>query len=84
MIKDMHRNDIENLLNRFGFSVTLNQGLAGVNLTHMMYRGTTMKKFIEYYVDDVLNTIKFVWAFDTENLKLIENLPDLEIWLKTE
>lgn len=78
----MRKDDIENLLNRFGFLVTLNKSMAGINVTHMMHRGTTMKKFVEYYVDDALNTIKSVWAFDIDDLKLFENLSDLEIWLE--
>ena len=77
----MHREEIQNLLSTFGFVETMNRTLEGVNTTHMMHRSDKLKKFVEYYIDP-FGIIKAIWAFDsTDDLSMIENTVDFEIWL---
>ena len=76
----MHREDIQNMLAGFGFSETLNRTIEGINITHVIHFSERLKKFIEYYVDPV-GLIKSVWAIWDNGVEMIENLPDIEIWL---
>lgn len=75
--------EIEDLLNRFGFTRTLNQSFGGArNLRHVIHYETNVERLVEYYIDDTLGTVKALWAFTKDDLSCLENIPDLEIWLK--
>lgn len=80
----MARKEIEELLNRFGFTQTLNQRVGGLNIRHVMQYKVPVKRLVEYYLDEVLDTVKAVWVFNGDVLDCIENVSDLANWLGQE
>jgi hypothetical protein len=77
----MHKDEIQGLLDRFGFSVSLNKRLGETPRTHMMHVGSMFDCLVDYIVDEVENTTELVWAYAMEDLKCIETVHELEAWL---
>ncbi len=77
----MHKEEIELLLSKSGFSVSLNRKIEKTSLTHMIHVGQTPMRLVDYTVDEIKNTVKSIWAYHDDTLDCIENIPDLKIWL---
>ena len=77
----MKKEDVQKKLEEFGFSITLDKALMGVARRHVIHCEKTVKKLVEYYVDETPSTIKLIWAFYNNDLKMIESIADLENWL---
>lgn len=77
----MHKEDVQSLLDRSGFTVTLNKKIGGTSRVHMMHVGKTYDKLVDYIIDESLNTTKAIWAYTMEELTRIESTEDLENWL---
>ena len=78
----MSKEEIQTLLSDFGFEETLSKTVEGINLTHMIHCCSKLRKLVEYYIDQ-LGVIKFIWGFNLDDdLSMIENTVDFEIWLK--
>ena len=78
----MSKEEVQTLLSDFGFEETLNKTLKGINLTHMIHCCSKLRKLVEYYIDQ-LGVIKSIWGFNLDDdLSMIENTVDFEIWLK--
>jgi hypothetical protein len=78
----MRKDEVQSMLERFGFSVCLNKKLGSMPVTHMIHVGRTPERIVDYTIDEIKNTIESVWAYANESLDCIESLPDLEIWLE--
>lgn len=76
----MHREDLQKILAGFGFAETLNKTLEGLNITHVIHFSERLRKLVEYYVDPV-GIIKSVWGIWDNGAEIMENLPDIELWL---
>ena len=77
----MSKEEVQTLLSDFGFEETLNKTIEGINLTHMMHCCSKLRKLVEYYIDQ-FGIIKSIWGFNLDDdLSMIENTVDFEIWL---
>lgn len=77
----MHKEEIELLLSKSGFSVSLNRKIEKTSFTHMIHVGQTPMRLVDYTVDEIKNTVKSIWAYHDDTLDCIENILDLKIWL---
>ena len=77
----MHREEIELLLTKSGFSVSLNRKIEKTSFTHMIHVRPSPTRLVDYTVDEVKNTVKSIWAYNNDTLDCIENIPDLKNWL---
>ena len=81
----MRKDDVQKLLEQFGFSVTLNRALEGVSRTHMMHTLASGKKMVDYYIDEAVGMISQVFGFSYDDCSMdrFEDEQTLEIWLKS-
>lgn len=77
----MHKEEIELLLSKSGFSVSLNRKIEKTSFTHMIHVRQAPMRLVDYTVDEIKNTVKSIWAYYNDTLERIENIPDLKIWL---
>ena len=77
----MHKEEIELLLSKSGFSVSLNKKIEKTSRTHMIHVGQAPTRLVDYTVDEIKNTVKSIWAYHDDTLDCIENISDLKIWL---
>ena len=77
----MHKEEIQGLLDRFGYSVTLKKKMGETPRIHMMHVGKSLDRLVDYVIDENLNTTKAIWAYGMEELTRIETTEDLENWL---
>ena len=77
----MHKDEIQGLLERFGYSVSLNKKIGETSRTHMMHVGSMLDRLVDYIIDEVENTTETIWAYTMEGLKCIETVHELENWL---
>ena len=81
----MKKDEVQKLLEQFGFSVTLNRTLEGVSRTHMIHTLVSQKKLVDYYVDEALGLVSQIFGFSyiNDSMDSIEDVQTLEIWLKS-
>lgn len=78
----MHNDEIQGLLTRFGFSVTIDKKIGETTQRHMIQVcGSETTRLVDYVIDEAKNSTKTIWAYTKESLKCIENVQDLESWL---
>ena len=77
----MHKEEIELLLSKSGFSVSLNKKIEKTSFTHMIHVRQAPMRLVDYTVNETENTVKSIWAYHNDTLDRIENIPDLKIWL---
>lgn len=80
----MKKEEIQNLLTQFGFSVTLNRGFDKVNRTHMMHTLAGGTRLVDYYIDENLGSIRKIFLYSENNLECVEDVVSLETWLRAE
>ena len=78
----MHKEELQNLLDRFGYTVTLNKKIGGSCQTHMHHVAKEGKRLVDYTIDDVKNVVKAVWAYTETNLSYFETTEELKTWLE--
>ena len=78
----MEKNEIQDLLGRFGFITTVNKNIGGTGMTHVIHVGNSFNDLVEYTVDGLTNLVNRVWLFRDGNVNLAETTLDIEIWLK--
>jgi hypothetical protein len=77
----MRKEEIELLLSKSGFTVSLNRRIGQTPMTHMIHVGPRPMWLVEYTFDELKDTIKTIWGYTGQTLRLIETLTDLETWL---
>ena len=77
----MHREEIEKILETFGFSVGLNKKIEKTSFTHMIHVGKLPMCLVEYTVDEIKGTVKHIWACKDSVLNCIDDITDLKNWL---
>ena len=78
----MHKDEVQGLLARFGFSVTINNKIGETTQRHMIQvSGSETTRLVDYVIDEAKDSTKTIWAYTKETLKCIENVKDLESWL---
>ena len=77
----MHKEEIQGLLDRFGFRVSVNRTLGESGLTHMIHVDKMFGDLVEYTIEEATNLVRTVWLFRDGGLNVAENTTDIEIWL---
>ena len=77
----MRKEEVQGLLAKFGFSVSLNKKIGETAVTHMIHVGKTLDRLVDYNVDEAKDFIKSIWAYTDRELNCIETITDLELWL---
>lgn len=78
----MKKEEIQNLLTEFGFSVTLNRGIERINRTHMMHTHLGGKELVDYVVDEKFGSIREIYAWNGYDLTMLEDTASFKNWLK--
>lgn len=81
----MKKEEVQKLLEEFGFSVSLNRALEGVSRTHMIHILASRKRLVDYYIDEAVGLVSHVFGFCCENdtMDSFDDVQTLEIWLKS-
>ena len=77
----MHKEEIQALLDRFGFQCSVNKIMGDTGLVHMMHVGNAFTDLVEYTIEAATNLTKGVWMFREGSVDLAETIAELEIWL---
>lgn len=77
----MRKDEVQGLLAKFGFSVSLNKKIGETPITHMIHVGETLDRLVDYTVDEAKDFIRTIWAYTDRELNCIETITDLELWL---
>ena len=77
----MHKEEIQEMLSKFGFSIALNKEIGTTGLIHIIHRGTTIGELVEYTLEEATDMIKNVWMFRGDGIDRAETTTELEIWL---
>lgn len=77
----MTREEVQTLLNDFGFSVSLNKRIGNTQLIHMMHSGVPVGRFVEYHIDETLDLIETIMGFSSSGMEIIETTSALKNWL---
>ena len=80
----MHKEEIQVLLDRFGYSVAVRRNIGNTGRVHMIHSGKTFDRIVEYTLDEPKDLIKLVFGYaKNEDLQCFDNVPDFEVWLNT-
>ena len=77
----MKKEEIQSILERFGFSISISRKIGETPITHMIHSNTTLGKIVEYNMNEVQGLIERIWAFHDKGLEEINTPSALENWL---
>jgi hypothetical protein len=77
----MHREEVEILLEKFGFLVGLCEKRAKTPMIHIMRFKQEPLSIIDYTADEEKNIIRLIWAYTNDRLDCIDDITDLKNWL---
>lgn len=79
----MKREEAQELLERFGFSMAFNQKIGDTDMYHVIQQGSRYREMVEYRIDRALGEIiNSIWGFRDQAMSVFDNMDDFEEWLR--
>lgn len=77
----MKKDEVQQLLERFGFSLSLSKKIGTTGLSHIMHSNGSAGRVVEYKLNEAVGTIESALGFNDGGLVNFSSTSALETWL---